>query len=136
MYEVVYYSREGNTKKVADAIAEELGVVAQDVKTTKEPDKGSFLFLGSGCYVGKPGKELMEFIKRCELNGRRVALFGTSASPEGKEIPAMEKALIAKGAKIVGKFYCEGKFLFFNRKHPDSTDLENARKFVREMMKS
>ncbi len=136
MYEVIYYSMTGNTKKLAQTIAEELGAVAQDVKTTKEPNKDSLLFLGSGSYGDKPGKELAEFIQRNDFNGRKVVLFGTSASPEGKEIPAMEKALVVKGAKIVGKFSCRGKWLCFNRKRPDATDLKNARSFAYEMKKS
>ncbi len=32
MFEVVYYSRSGNTKKVAEAIAVELGVKEENVK--------------------------------------------------------------------------------------------------------
>jgi len=33
MFEVVYFSRTGNTKKVAEAMAAELKVTAKDVKT-------------------------------------------------------------------------------------------------------
>jgi len=64
----------------------------------------------------------MEFIERNDFRGRKVAIFGTSASPEGPEIPVMERALLDNGARIVGAFYCEGKFLFLNRKHPDAAD--------------
>ena len=34
-YQVIYFSRKGGTKKVADAIASELSVNAEDVKTAK-----------------------------------------------------------------------------------------------------
>ncbi|MFH1638925.1 MAG: flavodoxin family protein [Chloroflexota bacterium] len=135
MYEVIYFSQAGKTKRVAEAIAQELGAVAENVKTKKEPSKDAFLFLGSGCYGGKPGKALLEFIQRNDFSGREVALFGTSGGPEGTEITVMEEALTGKGAQITGKFWCQGKFLFMNRKHPDAADLENARKFAREMKK-
>ena len=36
MFEVVYYSMTGNTKKVAEAIAAELGVKAENVKAKKK----------------------------------------------------------------------------------------------------
>ena len=60
MFEVVYYSMCGNTKKVAEAIAAELGVKAESVKVERELDKDSFVFLGSGCYGYKPGGETAE----------------------------------------------------------------------------
>ena len=62
MFEVVYYSMCGSTKEVAEAIAVELDVKAEDIKAKEWLTKGSFIFLGSGCYVGKPGKELQKFI--------------------------------------------------------------------------
>jgi hypothetical protein len=35
---------------------------------------------------------------------------------------------------ILGNYHCRGKFLFTNRGHPDNGDLENAKKFAREMV--
>jgi len=64
MFEVIYYSKTGNTKKVAQAIAAELGVKAENVKAKGELAKDSFVFLGTGCYGSKPGKELLKFISR------------------------------------------------------------------------
>ena len=48
MYEVIYYSMTGNTRKVADAIATELGVAAENVKTKPRLAEDSFVFLGAG----------------------------------------------------------------------------------------
>ena len=76
MFEVIYYSNTGNTKKVAEAIATELGITAEHVKAKESLAKDSFLFLGSGCYVGKPGGIMQEFIKGNDFKGRQVALFG------------------------------------------------------------
>jgi len=136
MFEVVYYSMCGSTKRIAEAIAGELGVKAEDIRTKKEPTKDSFLFLGSGCYRGKPGRKMEEFIARNDFKGRSVALFGTSGSGKGDEVKAMEELLKPKGALIRGSFYCKGKaFLFFNRGHPSNEELANAREFAREMKK-
>jgi len=136
MFEVVYYSMCGSTKRIAEAIAGELGVKAEDIKTKKEPTKDSFLFLGSGCYRGKPGRKMEEFIARNDFKGRSVALFGTSGNDKGDEVKAMEELLKPKGALIRGSFYCKGKaFLFFNRGHPSNEELANAREFAREIKK-
>jgi flavodoxin len=128
-------SRGGNTRKVADAIAEELGVRVEDLNTPLPAD-AKILFLGSGTYGGAPGKEMMKFVTDNVLTGRRVALFGTSMNPAGagKMIAAMEDAVTKKGATVLGRYHCPGKFLVFNRSRPSTEDLDNAKKFAREML--
>ena len=135
MFEVVYYSLTGNTKKVAEAIATELDVIAENVKTKAKLAEESFVFLGAGKYGPLRSWGLEEFIDGNNFDGRKVALFGTSGDGKGKEVEALEETVTAKGAKISGRFYCKGEFLFIiNRKHPTSEDLENARKFARELV--
>ncbi|MFC1983490.1 flavodoxin family protein [Chloroflexota bacterium] len=137
MFEVVYYTMTGNTKKVAEAIAAELGVKAESVKTKKGLTKDSFVFLGSGCYAGRPGKKLLKFIAENNFKERQVALFGTSGSGEGEEVRVTEEMLKPTGAVIKGSFYCQGKsFLLLNRGHPSNEELANAREFANEMKKS
>jgi len=134
MFEVVYYSMCGSTKKIAEAIAGELGVKAEDVKMKKEPNRDCFLFLGSGCYARKPWRKVQDFIARNDFAGSNVALFGVSASGEGDEVRAMEQLLKLKGAIVKGSFQCKGRaFLFLNRGHPSNEELANARKFAVKM---
>jgi len=130
-------SRGGNTRKVGDAIAEELGIKAGDV-TAPVPDDAKIIFLGSGTYGGKPGEAMMKFIESGNFTGLKVALFGTSGGPAGSEkmIAVMADALKLKGATILGSYHCRGKFLFTNRGRPNKEDLDNAKKFAREMLKS
>jgi len=137
LFEVVYYSRSGNTKKVAEAIAAELDVKAEDVKAKEWLAKDSLVFLGSGCYVGKPGKGLREFVARNDFKGRGVALFGTSAGGRGDEVRVMEELLKWEGALIRGSFHCKGRFFFFfSRGHPSDDELAKAREFAKEMKRS
>ena len=133
---VIVDSRGGNTRKVADAIAEEMGVTAKDVRAGLTDD-AKVLFLGSGTYGGKPGEKIMKFIETGNFSGRRVAMFGTSASLAGgqKMINAMTDALTKKGATIAGAYHCKGKWLLINWGHPNKEDLENAKKFARMMKK-
>jgi len=136
MFEVVYSSMSGNTKKVAEAIAAELDVTAENVKAKEWLTKDSFVFLGSGCYASKPGKELQNFIARNDFNGREVALFGTSAGGRGDEVRVMEELLKSKGALMKGSFYCKGRCVLVNRGHPNAEELAKAREFAKEMKKS
>jgi len=134
MFEVVYYSMTGNTRKVTEAIAAELGVKAESIKEKRELAKDSFVFLGSGCYADKPSGKLRKFIAGNDFKGRKVALFGTSGSGEGHEVKAIEELLKPMGTLIKGSFCCKGKsFLVFDRGHPSNEELASAREFANEM---
>jgi len=132
---VLVFSRGGNTRKVADAIAEELGIKVGDV-TASPPDDAQIMFLGSGTYGGKPGEAMTKFIESADFTGRNIALFGTSGSSAGSEkmIAVLADLLTKKGATILGSYHCRGKFLLMNRGHPNKEDLDNAKKFAREML--
>lgn len=136
MTDVAVYvdSRGGNTRKVADAIAEELGVKVGDI-TAPLPDDAKVLFLGSGTYGGAPGIDMMKFVTDNTFTGRKVALFGTSGSVRAAEkmIAAMEDAMTRKGAMVLGIYHCRGQLFLFNRGHPNQEDLDNAKKFAGEM---
>jgi hypothetical protein len=50
MFDVVYYTIGGNTKKVAEDIASKLGTKAIDIKSVDTIPENSLVLLGSGCY--------------------------------------------------------------------------------------
>ena len=133
MYEVIYYSVTGNTKKVADAIASELGVTARNIKTVDKVDQDAFVFLGSGYYGAILVKEISDFIERNRMQGRKVALFGTSGFGWEKELVLMEKQISNKGVEVVGRFNCFGRFAAVKRGHPTADELEDARRFARSI---
>jgi flavodoxin len=132
--QVIYFTKTCNTKKVAEAIASEFNVEAEDVNTAKL-NKDGLIFLGSGKYGNQPGKIMMEFIENNNFKSRNVALFGTSGSGKGLEVQEMEKALNAKEASVIGKFFCRGKFMLFNRGRPNEQDFTEAKNFAKQMMK-
>ena len=131
MFEVVYCSRGGNTRKVAEAIANELGVSAKEIRTAGVVSREAFILLGSGNYGGKPVKEVVDFIEKNCHQGGKVAVFGTSAGDKGNEVAAIEKLLAKKGLTVSGGFHCPGKFLFFLRRgRPSEEDLKKAREWA------
>ena len=131
-------SQGGNTKKIARAIAEELGIVPGEI-TGPVPEDAQLLFLGSGTYSNHaPGGGMMRFIRNGDFAGRRVALFG-SASYENdgqRMIGILAEALEKKGATVIGVGGGRGRlFVLRNgRTHPE--DLEGAKEFARGVAKS
>jgi flavodoxin len=136
-YEVIFYSPGGNTKKVAEAMAGELGVTAASVGTTDSPAPDSVVFLGSGIYNQKPGRPLTAFIARNNWAGRKVAVFSTTSAFPERQVAKFGKLLTDRGANLQGVFGCRGEAHFFgitiSRHHPDEKDLANARAFARRI---
>jgi flavodoxin len=137
MHQVLYYSRGGNTRKVADVIAAELGTKARAVDVASIEPAAGVIFLGSGVYGGKPGEDLTKFIEACDFAGRKVAVFTTSYSNSRAGVDTLAAALKKKGATVLGDYHCKGQFLrLMARGHPDAADLDAARKFARETVKN
>ncbi|WP_424358574.1 flavodoxin family protein [Methanocella sp. MCL-LM] len=136
MSHVLYYSLTGNTKKLAAAIAQEFGVAPTPVKSLAAVPGEGLLFIGSGSYGDRPGEEIMKFIANHSFSGRKVALFGTSGSGQGKEVQGMAEALKQKGAIVIGSYHCKGRaFAVVNIGRPGRDDLTAVRLFAREMAK-
>ena len=144
MFEVFYYARCGNgkgicqsTTELAETIAAELGVKAEDITAKKGLSKDTFVFLGCGCYGDKAGDKLSYFIAENDFKGRQVALFGTSLTNISDKLKRAEELLKPAGAVIKGSFYCERKALpFFHRGRLSKEELATAREFVNEMKNS
>ena len=136
MFEVVYFSATGNTRKVAEAIADELGVVAKNIKTVDTVAQDAFIFLGSGYYGAVLVKQISDFIDRNRLQGRKIALFGTSGFGWEKELSIMEKQISNKGVEVVGRFNCFGRFAAVKIGHPTPDELDQARSFARRISDS
>lgn len=110
---VTYFSRSGNTKKVAEAIFD--GVATQkDLKEIGEVsslDGYDLAFVGFPINAFGPAKEAKDFLTGyCQ--GKRIALFVTHATPEDAPewVPFKAACLeAASGANVVGFFDCQGQ---------------------------
>jgi len=131
--EVIYYSRSGNTKKVADAIAQALGQVSEAVAPDYPLENVGILFLGAGAYANKVDKRMTEFIRTLNSSEvKNVVLFG-SYGWHKNFLDYMRDLLKSQGINVVEETYsCKGKLFFFiYRKHPDDQDLKQAGEFAK-----
>ena len=138
-FAVVYYSRGGNTRKLADAIAIELGVKAVDVKADSPDVSGAdVLVVGTGTYGGKPGKQIVTFLESLkQANGKRAACFASCAADAGKSLAAVQEILKTKGYVTIDCYSCYGRFAFFARRgHPTAEELDQAKEFARKLKNS
>lgn len=132
---VRYFSRGGNTKKVAEAIAKAAGVDAKDCShTVNEPV--DLLFLGGSVYWGGVDKELKAFIANLDpAKVKCVATFGTSALVKEPD-KETQKLVIGRNIPISRhSFHCRGAFTAMHKGHPDSSDLKQAATFALNVLK-
>lgn len=129
---VRYQSRSGNTKKLAEAIADAVGAEALQLSSDIKPPT-DILFIGGGVYAGGLEKSFAAFLNGLDAGAvDKVVIFSTSAKGESIR-PLVEQAL-PEGIPIAGELHCPGRFLLMNRKRPNDEDLAAAAKFAQKMV--
>ena len=128
-----YYTKTGNTKKLAEAIGSAINVEA---KTVDEPltEDVDILFLGSAVYAAGIDKRVKEFIENIDVNVGKVVNFSSAALIEST-YSQVKTQVEQKGLKMSeDEFHCRGAFKFVHRGHPDETDLKNAQEFAKRIV--
>lgn len=146
---VVFKSaHQGNTEKVARAIAGVLGSEIMEPDSILSYDITCFdlVGFGSGIYFGRFHEEIRSFVEKLpDVDGEKAFIFSTSGLPRIPLLHNYEKPLIrrleSKGFEVVGSFSCRGfdtygllKYLGgVHRGRPNREDLEKAKEFAQEI---
>lgn len=127
---VYYYTRSGNTKKLADAVAEAVGVSAEEISVSLT-DKVDVLFLGSSPYGFDMDSAVRDFIERNHEKIGTLVCFGSSASGMStfKKIKALSEE---KGVTVFEDYYnCPGHFMLLHKNRPNESDLAEVSSFAK-----
>ena len=128
-----YFTRGGNTKKLADAIAKAAGVEA---KTTAVPltEDVDILFLGSSVYAGGVDDEVKEFIKGIGVKVGKAVNFSTAAVLKST-CKQVSRLLQEKNIPLASEeFYCKGSFAMLHRGRPNAEDCKAAADFAERIL--
>jgi len=132
-YEVRYYTKTGSTKKLAEAIAQEIGVKA---KTVSEPivDEVDILFLGSSVYAAGVDTEVKRFISTLDGKVKKVVAFSTAAFLPST-YAQVKKLVNAQGIQVAEEeFHCRGEFKILHKGKPNKDDILKAKDFARKII--
>lgn len=138
---VCYHSATGNTKKIADAIADVLGTKATSVDSENISEPVDFLFIGAAVYstpgvkYGDIHPSIKKFISNLDSKKvKEAVVFCTGFQEKANNL--MKDLLENQGIKVSDKkFMCKGKFLtIFNYGHPNDRDIEDAKTFARNII--
>ena len=131
---VRYYTKTGNTKKLADAIAKVVGVEALPI-STPVTEKVDLLFLGNSYYAFSIDPEVRAFVASLDKEKvGKIVNFGTAAllNSTYKKVKAVaDKAGIPMHEN---EFHCKGEFNGIHKGKPDEEDLKAAAEFARNII--
>ena len=130
-FAVRYYTKTGNTKRLAEAIAKELGVEALPI-TEALPEAVDILFLGNSYYAFSIDPEVKSYVSSLSKDKvGKIVNFGTAAllNSTYKKVKAeADKVGIPMDPKV---FHCKGEFKGLHKGKPDIEDLMAAAEFAK-----
>ena len=128
---VRYYTKTGNTKRLAEAVAKAVGVEALPISTpiTEPVD---VLFLGNSYYAFSIDPEVRTFVRSLdkEMVGK-IVNFGSAAM-----LNSTFKKVKAEADKVgipmdPREFHCKGEFKGAHKGRPNEADLKAAAEFAK-----
>lgn len=129
-----YYTKSGNTEKLAKAIGEALAIPAVSIAAPLE-EKVDILLLGCSYYAFDMDPEVKKFLSENRENIGKVACFGTSAMMKSMAKP-MKKITDSLSIPMAEEeFHCRGSFGPANKGRPNEKDLKAAKDFAIKLMK-
>ena len=131
-YAVRYYTKTGNTKKLADALAGELGVEARPIS---DPivERVDLLFLGNSYYAFNIDPEVRDFVASLDKDKvGKIVNFG-SAAMMNSTIKKVRAEADKVGIPVDSKeFHCKGEFKGLHKGRPNEDDLKAVAAFARQ----
>ena len=130
---VRYYSKGGNTKKIAEAIAKAVGTEAKTVTEPLDEDV-DILFLGSAPYAFDVDDEVKNFIGNINVSVGKVINFSTAAVIRSTR-KYVEKLFAEKNIPVAKEeFSCRGAFAMLHKGRPNEDDLKSAAEFAKKIV--
>ena len=148
---IIYYSGyKGNTEKIAQCFAKEIGSELINIKDANDVDIKDYNLIGfgSGVYRESMSPKLFKLVENMNLRHKNVFVFSTSGVGLKFYNRKLIKLLESKGAINKGSFACKGSFVaqrFTDKKlfgiigrlsqgHPNDKDIKKAKKFIKGIL--
>ena len=132
---VRYYTKTGNTKRLAEAVAKAVGTEAQPVSVpVTEPV--DILFLGNSYYAFSIDPEVRDFVRKLDKSRvGKIVNFGSAAM-----LNSTYKKVKAEADKVgipmdEREFHCRGEFKGIHKGKPDESDLRAAAEFAKKIVR-
>ncbi len=132
---VRYYTKTGNTKRLAEAVAGAVGAEALPI-SVPVTDRVDVLFLGNSYYAFSIDPEVREFIRSLDKKMvGRIVNFGSAAM-----LNSTYRKVKAEADRIgiqmdEREFHCKGEFKGIHKGRPNEEDLKAAAEFAGKIVR-
>ena len=145
---IIYSSKSGNTKKIADSMAYRIGceairITAASPQPTVDLDLYDLVLIGTGLFAGTPNEDLMRYLRNLNLKTSKLfALFitwGGAPRTDKLALTKLRTLLESKGQKVVeNHFACYGgwKGILMKRGHPKPEEIKAAGEWAKKLVDS
>ena len=132
---VRYYTKTGNTKRMAEAVAKALGVEALPLSAPVE-ERVDLLFLGNSYYAFSIDPEVRDFIRSLDkAKVGKIVNFGSAAMMNSTWKKVKAEADRVGIPMEEREFHCRGEFKGIHKGRPNAADLEAAAAFAKEIVR-
>lgn len=131
---VRYYTKTGNTKRLAEAVAKAVGAEALpiSVPVTEPVD---ILFLGNSYYAFTIDPEVRQFVESLDREKvGKIVNFGSAAMMNSTWKKVRAVAVKVGIPMDEREFHCMGEFKGVHKGKPDENDLKTAAEFARKVI--
>jgi flavodoxin len=132
---VRYYTKTGNTKRLAEAVAEAVGTEALPLSAPIE-EPVDVLFLGNSYYAFNIDSEVREFIRNLDKNKvGKIVNFGSAAMLNSTYKKVKSEADKAGIPMDIREFHCRGEFKGLHKGRPNAEDMSAAADFAKSIIR-
>lgn len=130
---VIYFTKTGHSKRIADAVAEALNVKSANISEDPDLTEVDLLFIVGGIYGSKSDPKMIGYVSKIDGKMVRKAALVTSCASNRRKQDMVRETLTKNGIEVIpDEFVCKGRFLFLRPGHPDKTDISNAAAFAKK----
>lgn len=141
---VVYYSKTGNTEKVARAIAKGLEADLKRIEEVHDISEYDLICVGTPVYGFAPARPVKKFLEEIHLSSNRkgIGFCTMHVAGDKRTLRIIKEKMEVKGITFLGGFSCRGLSSIlanigpkiFNRGRPNEEDLRKAEDFGKRIL--
>jgi flavodoxin len=143
---ILYSSKSGNTKKIADSMASQIGCDAIRITADRTPpnvdlEGYDLVFVGTGLFAGTPNEDMARYIGNLNLKTTKMfALFitwGGAPRTDKLALKRLKALLEGKGQKVLEDYFaCYGgwKGILMKRGHPKPEEIKVAGEWAKKLV--
>ncbi len=143
---IIYSSKSGNTKKVADYMASQIScdairITSENALSIIDLESYDLVFVGTGLFAGTPNEDIMRFLKNLNFKTTKFfALFITWGGAPRTDKLALAKLRVlleSKGQTVLeDHFACYGgwKGILMKRGHPKTEEITASGEWAKKLL--